>query len=1077
MRRKKRTPGRRAAETTKPAPRRRQASILIAPSRRPLAKLSKPATRRMLSRLRLFKAIDRSEARLVWVSGPPGAGKTTLLSTYVTARSSAVLWYQLDRGDNDIAAFFYYLREAVAKRGRATLPLFTLEYLPDLKGFGRRYFRDLFAMLPQRAVLVLDNYQELDESSPLHSVLREAFTEIPETITVLVASRSGPPPEYARLVAGRMLDHLDWEDLRLTRAEIEALAYRAGPISKEDLDALCAQCDGWAVGLVLLLAQRARQATHSAAPSASPQTVFDYFAAEIFNDTAPQTRDFLLRTAFLPHLKPNLAAALSGNNNAGELLDSLYRRRRFVNRSETAFQFHPLLREFLLARARATFSKPELDELARRAAALLEGDGQIAESAQLYREAGDWTDLTRLVCQHAGNLLGQGRHTTVEAWIAAIPPEQTEASPWLLFWHGTARLAALDPQKSRELLEHAYADFKREDDLAGQFLACAGVLDTYWIEWNEFSPTDRWMHELEMLVERRPDLVSPEIEARVISSLLSVSFRQPQHPWFTAWQGRALELLRASTNPHQQIALSTFVFQLSIWRGDFRRSAALLREIESMLNPRQSAPLMLIVLKTWKTLLQWVLAEHDAAYRSVEEILRIADESGVHLLDAQAYGYLAFAATSAGDLDKAEDTLARMEALVIPSRGHDVSFLSHLKSIVALLRGELAPARHYAMETLARVEAAGASSNVLLAQIVLAQVLIEQSEHGAARGLLAEARRLGEGMSASYFVFTIWVAEANSLFQSGEEEQALAALARAFSIGREYDYLNCHPVWLPKVMARLCAAALEHGIEKEYANRLIRKRGLLAPTPEALDWPFPVKVYTLGRFGVLIDGKPLQFSGKAQRKPIELLMALIAFGGREVNEVQLTEALWPDAEGDAAHEACAIALHRLRKLLGIERAVSLQRNHFSLDPRYVWVDVWAFERALTSAQGEPGNPLAAQRTISLYQGLFLAKHAELTWALPLRERLRSKFLRYMAQRGRAMIESREFEAAIVACERGLSADPLAEELYCSLMHCYRAMDRRAEAIGVYQRCQKTLAAALGVSPAPETVALYRSLQG
>jgi DNA-binding SARP family transcriptional activator len=141
------------------------------------------------------------------------------------------------------------------------------------------------------------------------------------------------------------------------------------------------------------------------------------------------------------------------------------------------------------------------------------------------------------------------------------------------------------------------------------------------------------------------------------------------------------------------------------------------------------------------------------------------------------------------------------------------------------------------------------------------------------------------------------------------------------------------------------------------------------------------------------------------------------------------------------------------------------------------VDVWAFERALTSAQGEPGNPLAAQRTISLYQGLFLAKHAELTWALPLRERLRSKFLRYMAQRGRAMIESREFEAAIVACERGLSADPLAEELYCSLMHCYRAMDRRAEAIGVYQRCQKTLAAALGVSPAPETVALYRSLQG
>src|SRR5207244_178922 len=80
--------------------------------------------------------------------------------------------------------------------------------------------------------------------------------------------------------------------------------------------------------------------------------------------------------------------------------------------------------------------------------------------------------------------------------------------------------------------------------------------------------------------------------------------------------------------------------------------------------------------------------------------------------------------------------------------------------------------------------------------------------------------------------------------------------------------------------------------------------------------------------------------------------ALGAFGGRDVSESQLTETLWPDAEGDAAHEACAITLHRLRKLLGHDQAISLQRNHFSLDPCYVWVDVWAFERWLAPAQGD-----------------------------------------------------------------------------------------------------------------------------
>ena len=61
-------------------------------------------------------------------------------------------------------------------------------------------------------------------------------------------------------------------------------------------------------------------------------------------------------------------------------------------------------------------------------------------------------------------------------------------------------------------------------------------------------------------------------------------------------------------------------------------------------------------------------------------------------------------------------------------------------------------------------------------------------------------------------------------------------------------------------------------------------------------------------------------------------------------------------------------------------------------------------------------------------------------------------------------------------EKGLGADPLAEEFYRHLMTCYQAMDLRAEAIAVYRRCEKTLAAGLGVPPAAKTFALYQKLQ-
>ena len=154
-------------------------------------------------------------------------------------------------------------------------------------------------------------------------------------------------------------------------------------------------------------------------------------------------------------------------------------------------------------------------------------------------------------------------------------------------------------------------------------------------------------------------------------------------------------------------------------------------------------------------------------------------------------------------------------------------------------------------------------------------------------------------------------------------------------------------------------------------------------------------------------------------------------------------------------------------LLACDVAFTLQSNQLSLNPRQVWVDVWAFERALCS------DP---DRAVALYQGPFLAKQDDLSWAIALRERLRVRFMRHLADRGGALCRAGEHAAAIALFEKGLGADPLAEEFYRHLMTCYQAMDLRAEAIAVYRRCEKTLAAGLGVPPAAKTFALYQKLQ-
>jgi len=542
------------------------------------AKLTRPALSSVLLRERLFTRLDDARAaKGVWISAPPGAGKTTLLASYLDRRGLPCLWYQSDAGDGDVATFFYYLglggRQA-APRARRSLPLFTPEHAAGLPAFSRRFFRELCARLKPPCLLVFDNYQDVPADSRVHEALREGLEGIPQGVQVAVLSRSSPPQELARHRANQSLALMQWDELRLTGEEAANFACLRG--ATKPAPAALERAQGWAAGLVLLLEGGSDAPAETQMSQAAPEAVFDYFAGEIFRRAERKTQDFLMESAFLPRMSPLTAVALTARHDAERILEDLARSNYFTTRHyqpQRHYQYHPLFREFLLARARESYAEHRLEALQTDAAKLLEESGMVDDAAELYREAQDWEGLARITLASAPQLTRQGRVETVRRWLDALPASVVENSPWLLYWAGECRIMS-DAPASRPWFERALAAFRERRDATGVFLSWIREVASFRLDPTaDMRLLDPWIELFDDLLREYHEFPSPEIEAGATVSMLLVLIQsQPQNLAMRRWEQRAVALLQAKLSPTAKVELGVLLLIYHCMMGDYAQA-------------------------------------------------------------------------------------------------------------------------------------------------------------------------------------------------------------------------------------------------------------------------------------------------------------------------------------------------------------------------------------------------------------------------------------------------------------------------------------------------------------------------
>lgn len=570
------------------------------------AKTTRPSGAGLFARPRLFRLLDRARAQpVVWVTGPAGAGKTSLVASYLAARRPRALWYQMDEGDGDVGTFFHYLGLAaarVAARRGPPLPALTPDRWLRLSLFAREYFEALYARLRPPVLLVFDNYHEVPSHSLLHDVIRDGLEALPRGIRVIVLSRHEPPASLARLRASRAFAVLGWEALRLTAEEARGIARRRGQRRLETtaIAALQRATEGWVAGLVLMLEGGPADRPAPGVPAAaSSESVFEYFAGEVFRRADAGTRRFLLETAFLPGMSSRMAAELTGMAGAERILADLCRRHYFTERRgqpEPVYQYHGLFRLFLVNRAKETLGPAALTDLQRRAGALLAGAGQVEDAVALVRDAGDWEGLARLVVAEAPSLVAESRSLTLEEWTAALPPDLAERDPWLQYWLGMSR-TPLGPSQARPSLERAFHRFRAQGDAVGVFSAWSGWVGTILYEWDDFTRLDPLIELGEALLREYPAFPSVELEARVASNFFAaLMFRRPEHPEIGDWAERAFALAREIRDVNRRMLIGFMLATYHLWLGNLAKAALVVESLRALARAPGASPLVRL---TW----------------------------------------------------------------------------------------------------------------------------------------------------------------------------------------------------------------------------------------------------------------------------------------------------------------------------------------------------------------------------------------------------------------------------------------------------------------------------------------------
>jgi len=694
--------------------------------------------------------------------------------------------------------------------------------------------------------------------------------------------------------------------------------------------------------------------------------------------------------------------------------------------------------------------------------------------------------------------------------LMKFPDEMLEQDPWLLFYFCMTKRFT-ETSENIQRLKDAFASFEKQEDIAGQLLTVAFMIEASIFGGHDIIPIVSLLRKSDVLL----DSLSSDQYALEKSILyfqtglghclrggnLKRSFATSQNAYLIS-RGFGNIVLQVSALANELLALSFF--------GDFFRAKALCQEIEKLLSSCQYKEIDLLYRINLSAYLINA-GELNRAKSLIESIKKDAEKYGLIYCYPVIQIYDLIMRPHLGEYEKAEiiakgllDLVTALDNLFLKGAALMYLGVSHY------CKGEFQAAENCLDRSreIFRSNQAYSASHLIVNRIIKVLVSIHERKYETADKELKALFEINRELGSDLVAFHIHLASALLNRQKKNPEEVIFHLIHGFKIAKTNGYY--HTVWMRRedfACVTYLVIELNVGEVKQYAidlltfhlasygesetERLMRHPNenvrqsarLIRETIHRSKVP-RVKINFLGGFGVyIVGGQEVKWEGFQAKT---LLKSLIVHGSRGVATDLVMEDVWPESASN--DRKFKVALHRLRKTLepGMKKAfgssyIHLKGGKLYLDHELVDLDVERFVTLIHKGKHHEGEGRMAQaltcyqEAVDLYRGDFLPEDRHTSWVENKQNELKNQFLDLLLRTARIHETRGSFRKATALYKKALQTDPLLEEACQRVMRLLSEQGKRSEALRVYEQFKTAVRRELGTHPDPLTDSIHRKI--